>query len=447
MPVVRSSLLAALALALAPATRAHEVPVVKRVQLGNLAQGLVRSQMNTKDDPSHTTLDPVCASASTDGHFEDATCAAVADELAVPFNTRSYVQAHYDGACDHVGFGGFDYRCVDYDAGALHLSGTTLSFEVDLSADGCGCNAAVYLVSMPQSDDASACADFYCDANDVCGARCTEIDLMEANTVAWVSTVHVADDGAGEGFGYAHYVQPPEKQLRSDDAECAYGPAAECAIDTRRPFTAAFEFTPPDEPFGFDVTLSQEGRRARLGPVRYEGKPQQGGVPTADAANAALRASLDAGMTLVVSHWAGETKASMGWLDSPCAASEVEGWHCTDAFVQHPEWTWRCDGDDRSPPSCERPYTLRRIHIDAPSPPPPPPTPTQAPVAVVQVHGAPTRAAKAGAQGYSAVQMGFFAVCIVAGFALGFIGAGRYTGHARVRKDEPAESALDDVIE
>ena len=35
----------------------------------------------------------------------------------------------------------------------------------------------------------------------VSDVRCTEIDLMEANRVAWVSTVHVGSDGNGEGFG------------------------------------------------------------------------------------------------------------------------------------------------------------------------------------------------------------------------------------------------------
>ena len=40
-----------------------------------------------------------------------------------------------------------------------------------------------------------------CDANSVCGVTYTEIDLMEANRNAFVSTVHVADDSEGSNFG------------------------------------------------------------------------------------------------------------------------------------------------------------------------------------------------------------------------------------------------------
>ena len=62
------------------------------------------------------------------------------------------------------------------------------------------CKAAFYLVSMPQNAEKGECSnDYYCDANTVCGIDCTEIDLMEANRISWVSTVHVADDGNGEG--------------------------------------------------------------------------------------------------------------------------------------------------------------------------------------------------------------------------------------------------------
>lgn len=74
--------------------------------------------------------------------------------------------------------------------------GKILSYTVDLSSAGCNCNAALYLVSMAQqrafkSKKATCKGDpTYCDANSVCGSKCSEIDLMEANNHAFVSTLH-----------------------------------------------------------------------------------------------------------------------------------------------------------------------------------------------------------------------------------------------------------------
>ena len=86
------------------------------------------------------------------------------------------------------------------------------------------------------------------------------------------------------------------------------GLSADCSIDTTKPFSVAIDFTPYPTPFGFNVTLSQPGRTANYGAVEYSTKPTKGDVPTADLANADLRQKLDAGMTLVVSHWAGGAK-------------------------------------------------------------------------------------------------------------------------------------------
>ena len=272
---------------------------------GSGMEALVRGHQYTLTSPSGCmssaahcsaeSLDPQCGSGFSASSCEEQTCNA--DSVHVRYNSRTYALAtdSSSSACGGRTFGS-PYDCVDYAGGAYSLAGKTLSFMVDLSSAGCGCNAAVYLVAMPKNLDATTCRDHCacpqrarhteqatscdpasalmcsdrgrrlrlphgsdCDANAVCGARCVEIDLMEANSVAFVSTVHVADDPNGEAFGIAHYVTPVEKRLKAS-LDCPYGPRSICAIDTTKPFTASFAFA--SSGFEYRVALEQEGRMA-----------------------------------------------------------------------------------------------------------------------------------------------------------------------------------------
>lgn len=221
--------------------------------------------------------------------------------------------------------------------------------------------------------------------------------------MAWVSTVHVPDDGNGEGFGMAHYTLAHDHRFvaRNGSRTCTYGPSAECEIDTRRPFHVALEFTADPDPFGYTVTLEQgsdaagveagtaagstggfvgAGRSSVVGPVQYRSPPTLGSAGSAEAANADLRKRLDAGMTLVVSYWSTPEKKGMAWLDSPCRKDEQEAWGCSDAWTEHPEWPWICDAEDTARPTCSEAFTLTNLRLHAPPPPPSAPPPPPAPL-------------------------------------------------------------------
>ena len=97
---------------------------------------------------------------------------------------------------------------------------------------------------------------------------------MEANKVAFVSTVHVSDDPNGEGFGIAHYVGPHEKRLTSDRGDdCPYGPRDSCTIDTNRPFTVRLAFSPPGSAFEYDLVLEQEAEATEKPQVNRKTPP------------------------------------------------------------------------------------------------------------------------------------------------------------------------------
>lgn len=201
----------------------------------------------------------------------------------------------------------FGHACVDghYQSSyytALRLLGKRFRYSIDLSGAGCGCNAALYLTSMPQNHEQTNCSDYYCDANKVCGAACTEIDIQEANRHAFYATMHSSDDGEGAGFGYGAW--------RRDWDPSVYGPGARC-IDTRKAFQVEADF-PIDEDgqlTGMKVTLTQPGKPCDLSASMYEYTPSN----STRKGLQEMTVALAAGMTPIISYW-GEGE-DISWMD------------------------------------------------------------------------------------------------------------------------------------
>lgn len=216
--------------------------------------------------------------------------------IATHMNTRAYFSEVCSDGVYHNNF----YM-------AMPLLGKMLRYTIDLSGAGCGCNAALYLVSMRQNAQASLCNDYYCDANRVCGVACTEVDLQEANVFAWHSTLHSSTDGAGTGAGLGGSSHDFDAQQ--------YGPGSQC-IDTTKPIDVAVTF--PVDPQGalqaMEVTLTQGAKGCSV-KTRINQYGQW----------AEISQALAAGMTPVVSYW---KSGDMRWMDGgPCGSDNEQ---CSD---------------------------------------------------------------------------------------------------------------------
>jgi len=212
------------------------------------------------------------------------------DEVAPELGSRAYfAESCNPGFYDHK-----EYL-------AFNLLGKRMRYTTDMSELGCGCNAAFYLTNLHQNKHKSECDDFYCDANNVCGQSCAEIDIQEGNKFSWHSTLHGSQDhggtGKGIGGGGAGWNGP------RDWSTSEYGPGASC-IDTSKPFQVEVKF-PADascQLTGMEIKLSQvavSSCELELHLDSYDEMPE-------------MSAALDAGMTPIVSYWKSE---DMLWMD------------------------------------------------------------------------------------------------------------------------------------
>jgi len=200
------------------------------------------------------------------------------------------------------------------------LLGKTLSFVVDLSKVGCACNLALYLINGPPRDETGQPAvgtcswgPYYCDSSSVCGEQCPEVDLMEANSLAFQATPHKCDAPSLSG----RYSSCDRKGCSHHTASLgarAYGPADHYRINTLRPFEVHTSFHEASRPtgrvFAGMTTVLRQGHREIVLDHRH-----------CSSYIEALTAPLLQGMILRVSYW-GNRASTMAWLDSPACGDE-----------------------------------------------------------------------------------------------------------------------------
>lgn len=136
-----------------------------------------------------------------------------------------------------------------------------------------------------------------CDANAVCGVRCEEIDLLEANRHAIHVTLHTAEDGAGRGNGLGGSFGSGA----GFDASM-YGPGAN-VVDTAKPFRVAAYFATDDGTANgklraVAMTLTGDGGAS----LKFE-------VSASDEYLAVLSEAIRAGMTPTASYWSSHNSA------------------------------------------------------------------------------------------------------------------------------------------
>ena len=203
------------------------------------------------------------------------------------------------------------------------LLGQAFSFTVDLSKAGCGCNAALYTVSMPaikpdgSTPDPTVDGDYYCDANGLGGSYCPEMDIMEGNRAAIHVTPHKCSpplrgkyyNGSCDGGGLwgGTYSFKPGR----------FGPggANGSIVDTLKPFRVEIQF------FGSESSPAGGARLANI-TTTFTQNASKGSLQIYHADKAYLQTmapALAAGQVFVMSLWGGldPGHGTLGWLDSP----------------------------------------------------------------------------------------------------------------------------------
>jgi len=260
--------------------------------------GIIAGQLNWEQNGA-TGITYVAQSGGTNGGISTS-----GSSLKLNHNSRAYLAAN----CS-TSFVPNLYQ-------ELQLLDKTLSFTVDLSQAGCGCNAAFYTVEMPaynqnQQPDPTRCGDYYCDANNVCGLYCPEMDIMEANNQALQITPHSCSAPQGRYYSQCDGGGCAINIVHQDPSSYGYGSNYE--INTQYPFNVSTTFTTSGGQLS-EITsvISQNSNYYK---VVHDSSCGASYLPS-------MTDSFNQGMVVVFSYW-GDAGSEMSWLDvPPCDASQ-----------------------------------------------------------------------------------------------------------------------------
>ena len=194
----------------------------------------------------------------------------------------------------------------------LYLLDKTLNMTVDVSTINCGCDASLYLVAMPAYNqygkpDPTRCNDYYCDANEVCGIFCPEMDIMEANREALAITPHRCD--APQGGYYNSCDTGGCGQNLKAFGHHAYGYGNEYQINTRYPFNVSISFQTKGGYLHKIVTKVSQNIHCVI--VTHDNASCGKGYLES------MTGAFANGLVLTTSHWSGDAGSDMSWLDVP----------------------------------------------------------------------------------------------------------------------------------
>jgi hypothetical protein len=236
----------------------------------------------------------------------------------VKHNGRAYIAQSCDSSFQSTTFKQFNFvqRTLSFTVSFNCASPRTsincislVSFQVDLSQAGCGCNAAFYMTTMA-GPGVGQCGDYYCDANDVCGQLCPEMDILEANTHAAQVTPHKCNTPANGVYSSCDSNGCSQNSYNLNPTN--FGPGTSYVIDTTYPFQVSSQFLTSNGSVSTIITtFSQSGKL-----FQFTHSSSDCGSGYLSALTGPL-----GGMTIVLSYW-GDAGSDMSWLDvPPCSAS------------------------------------------------------------------------------------------------------------------------------